>query len=464
MSFSLIRNIKKIFSYKKQQDKLECIHGLKVYSMALIIMGHRIMFFIGVPSINTNYAESFYNNVETMVLLNGPIIVDTFFSISGFLAAYLILQKRDEKSKNSNFIFLYIHRLIRLTPVYALIVAFYCTIFVKLGNGPLWEERIGVEQERCISSWWANLLYLNNYINTDKICMFQSWYITCDMHLFLLTPFIVWVLRKSTKIGFVLLGCLISMSILSTFLTTFFGKLDGILLLYINTLKDPTVDQTFKNIYIPTHTRASPYLVGIGTGYLLHRIQKSDYKLSKRVVYIGWFICILTMEAIVYSAYIFYIPSRPYDPHTAAVYSAFHHFFWSICISWFILAISTGHGTLIDPLLSWRPLNSLSKITYTAFLCHGGIQLYTAASLRTPMTCGVFNLIWYSLGDIALTFTGALVLTTFFESPVIGLEKLLLGSNTKKREPWQKNVELKIDSKTANDDVTPISFIHVNSV
>lgn len=111
-----------------------------------------------------------------MVLLNGPIIVDTFFFISGFLACYLILEEISKRG-NISFIKLYLHRLVRLLPPYAIILACYCTLFVKMGSGPLWKERVGVEQERCRESWWANLLFINNYMNTDKIVSTYIYYV-----------------------------------------------------------------------------------------------------------------------------------------------------------------------------------------------------------------------------------------------------------------------------------------------
>lgn len=113
---------------------------------------------------------------------------------------------------------------------------------------------------------------------------------------------------------------------------------------YYRVLKDPIADSTFRNIYIPTHTRASPYFVGMFTGYLKHKIKQSNYKFSKKFVYIAWVLCIIVMEVTVYSAYIFYVPGL-YDMNTSAIYAAFHHFLWSICISWFILALSTGNGS-----------------------------------------------------------------------------------------------------------------------
>lgn len=103
------------------------------------------------------------------MLLNGPIIVDTFFVISGFLACYLLLNEFTKRGHLVSIPKLYLHRIVRLLPPYAFMLAFYCTLFVKMGSGPLWKEKVGVERERCRASWWANVLFLNNYVNTDKI-------------------------------------------------------------------------------------------------------------------------------------------------------------------------------------------------------------------------------------------------------------------------------------------------------
>lgn len=56
----------------------------------------------------------------------------------------------------------------RLTPVYAVIIFFFATLQYKMGSGPLWEAFIGTDKKNCQQTWWLNLLYLNNYIATDK--------------------------------------------------------------------------------------------------------------------------------------------------------------------------------------------------------------------------------------------------------------------------------------------------------
>jgi hypothetical protein len=47
------------------------------------------------------------------------------------------------------------------------------------------------------------------------------------------------------------------------------------------TLSDPIANSTFREMYIPTHTRASPYFIGMAAGYLRYLIKKNDTKLPK---------------------------------------------------------------------------------------------------------------------------------------------------------------------------------------
>lgn len=56
--------------------------------------------------------------------------------------------------------------------MYAIVIAFYCTMFLKIGTGPLWDEKVGAEVERCRESWWTNVLYINNYVEPQKLVSF----------------------------------------------------------------------------------------------------------------------------------------------------------------------------------------------------------------------------------------------------------------------------------------------------
>lgn len=89
-------------------------------------------------------------------------------TISGFLASYLLLKELNKSQRSINFLGLYLRRYIRLTAPYAIVIGFYATIFASTGDGPLWSEKMFVEQQRCIDTWWANLLYISNYISKEQ--------------------------------------------------------------------------------------------------------------------------------------------------------------------------------------------------------------------------------------------------------------------------------------------------------
>lgn len=145
--------------------------------MFFIVGGHSLVFMFGGPIQNMKFFEEQAQLVQNAILINSPLLVDTFLLLSGFLFSRILLLELDKRKGHVNFGLLYIFRYLRLTPAYLAIIGLYSTWLVKLGDGPLWQSRISLEQERCMKSWWKNLLYINNYYGNDELCMFQSWYL-----------------------------------------------------------------------------------------------------------------------------------------------------------------------------------------------------------------------------------------------------------------------------------------------
>jgi hypothetical protein len=48
-------------------------------------------------------------------------------------------------------------------------ILFYATLFYKLGSGPRWDAVIGPERDYCQENWWTNLLFVNNYVNDQRM-------------------------------------------------------------------------------------------------------------------------------------------------------------------------------------------------------------------------------------------------------------------------------------------------------
>ena len=60
-----------------------------------------------------------------MAIFNGYPSVDSFFTLSGFLVAYLLLKQLAKSKGNlspANWVAYYVHRYVRLTPPYLLVI------------------------------------------------------------------------------------------------------------------------------------------------------------------------------------------------------------------------------------------------------------------------------------------------------------------------------------------------------
>merc|ERR1719410_668863 len=103
-----------------------------------------------------------------------------------------------DRTKGGNagmWIMFYVHRYIRLTGVYAIIIGLHATLLKFAAGGPqAWLVEACVE--KCVRGWWTNLLYINNhaqdiYSPGEADCVNVSWYMAIDMQYFIITPIIL---------------------------------------------------------------------------------------------------------------------------------------------------------------------------------------------------------------------------------------------------------------------------------
>lgn len=57
--------------------------------------------------------------------------------------------------------------LLRLTPLYGIVILFVSTLLVHMGSGPFWMY-MHEESAKCAQNWWTNILYINNFVAQDK--------------------------------------------------------------------------------------------------------------------------------------------------------------------------------------------------------------------------------------------------------------------------------------------------------
>ncbi|CAH1163713.1 unnamed protein product [Phaedon cochleariae] len=433
MAFSARQNFNELNRADDSNPSLSILYGVRTVCILAIIMDHRFGTFISSAISNFNYLESQYRSSVACLLFHGDLFVDSFFLLSGLLVVYGLLGQFDKRPMNLGLIWLL--RYIRLTPVYAFVIFYYATIFNHSGEGPLWKLIAGGDSEDCRKNWWTNLLYISNYVNPDHMCMTHSWYLPCDFHYFIIATVICFLIKKQKRIGLSLLLFFTIASMVVPFAITIVYQRPGLMHFYPEFLTGPKVYVDFLLTYSKSHTRATPYFVGMYAGYTYYKLKGCNKHICRTKSFIVVVVSLCLMLMSVFSAKVFYDPYHPYNAVESASYAALHRLAWAAGSFGVLYVASFGHAGCIRKVLCWSPWVPLSKLVYGAYLCHMTFQLRSAAKFMNPRQVSYFDVMSLSFSDMVLSFVTALGLFLLIEAPFRKVFRELIMPS---REPPRK--------------------------
>ena len=190
--FSAVRALRRIFTMKTKNDEksFPFINGIRVLALFWVILGHS--FQIGIfYSKNILDVVVWTRNLAFQFITNAVLNVDTFFVLSGFLTAVGFVRQFNKTGKLSFHLMImyYIHRYIRLSPAFFLIILFSINLTPYFGHAPLFPTQRGFENDGCRNQyWWTSLLYVGNLVEPDKMCLTVAWYLHNDMQFHWVAP------------------------------------------------------------------------------------------------------------------------------------------------------------------------------------------------------------------------------------------------------------------------------------
>uniref|UniRef100_A0A182P7U7 Nose resistant-to-fluoxetine protein N-terminal domain-containing protein n=1 Tax=Anopheles epiroticus TaxID=199890 RepID=A0A182P7U7_9DIPT len=426
--FSLYHNGRKLLATHRRapsaavkSSSIDCINGIRVLSMVWVVFSHNYVRIGMQPIYNSHVILTWLESYHSVLVVASTVSVDTFFLLSGLLTCWSILNALDRHGR-LNLPVMYLHRYLRLTPALAALVLFSATLMRYVGSGPFWDGAMTLTEEPCRTYWWSALLYVQNYVNPQEVCLGHSWYLSVDMQLYLLAPLLVYPLwRWGRRVLLLLAG--LTVASMATVCALFFAHHLRLSFLAVD-------EERLRHVYTyyPTHTRAGAWLVGVMFGYVLQRTRKHYVLLPRWSVALGWALAALGMLAILLADHPIQQPDYETLPQAVdAAYESLSRVCWATAIGWIVFACVNGYGGPINELLGatvWQPLGRLS---YAIYLLHLPIQLMMAGSARLPYYFTDLLAAYQFWGDIGFTLTLALLWTLLFESPIIGLERMLFG-------------------------------------
>ncbi|MPC24985.1 Nose resistant to fluoxetine protein 6 [Portunus trituberculatus] len=149
---------------------------------------------------------------------------------------------------------------------------------------------------------------------------------------------------------------------------------------------------------------------------------------------LGWIVALATMSAVVFGLKDYNtLTMKPHEyvPAISILYGGLHRLAWGVAVAWMIYACHMGYGGPINSLLGhpiWQPL---SRLTYPIFLIALNVQtIYYSYYSRLPIYFTPFYKLMETAGILLISSFGGVLLSLLAESPVLGLEKLLLRKPT----------------------------------
>ncbi|KAK3913371.1 Nose resistant to fluoxetine protein 6 [Frankliniella fusca] len=434
LAFSPLSNGAKILNCQLQdEDSLTAVHGLRFLSLAWVILVHTYLQVFAIAE-NKTLRTVTERNFMFQTVSNATFSVDTFFFISGVLAAFLYFRTTSRSQSPTSkvaphsgavpkkehgglrkdlikFLILIFYRFVRLTPAYLFVLGMVELSMRWIHNNSVFEPQI-LDHLNCDHYWWRNALFINSLFPRKDMCMLWSWYMSTDTQFYVLG---VLLLMFSARHFRLVAAALVTLMASSWVTTAFVSVQSG----YLARIEEPFAK--FDELYDKPWTRLGPYLIGMITGWLLFKT-KGRIRMPIAVVLLGWALSLLCLVSLVYG-----LLHQKLGIATSAAYVSLGHTAWGAALGWIVVACYTGHGGYINQLLSFRALQPLSRLTYCAYLLHPMIQVLTSYQMDGPLHLHNALVLTLYFGNVVASFLLAFLVSLAFEAPIVRLLKIVIS-------------------------------------
>ncbi|KAA3681677.1 uncharacterized protein DEA37_0015202 [Paragonimus westermani] len=313
-----------------------------------------------------------------------------------------------------------LHRLIRLTPAYLLVIVLYTGLFTHLYDGPMYPQRPELTDSiYCREHWWVT--FLNNFLHEDQMCMGWSWYLSNDFQFtVVLAPIFISLVSWNVTAGMLFAILLVISSILSTF---------GIA--YSNGYYPwPLSPESFETIYIKPYTRWSTYALGLILGWIIHRGYRLPQRVSSKAkLFFTLMSLSLASVCCIWAVYgladIFSQKVPMWSTGVSALHTAVHRPIFILGVGIVTYLCASQYASPIRSLLSWSAFRPFARLTYGAYLLHPIVTLFLALGSQSPVMLDNVYLITVFVTVVFISYALSFLLSLAIESPLVNLEKMI---------------------------------------
>lgn len=239
-------------------------------------------------------------------------------------------------------------------------------------SGPLWQYTF--DSLNCSESWWKMALYVGQ-LSGSGLCLPNSWYLSADMQVFFVSLFIIWVVFKRPKLGYVLLFLLVAISVAYR----------------VSAVAFPLGINIWAWFPFWPFRALVPYVFGIGLGYIFINVENNEKK-NRKVslgIYSRWTVLGVVAFMMVFTTLAIW---------AITLYSGSRLMFYfaqslggvivMACLATLIFVFRAGYGGSLRSFFCASVFHPLAKLSFGSYLYHYIILTYLVAAQQ--------HLFWYS--------------------------------------------------------------------
>ncbi|XP_065335733.1 O-acyltransferase like protein-like [Cloeon dipterum] len=421
LAFSLRRNWRSLVDTDVPEDELSCLHGLRCFASLMIYVIHKVVFILFHPFSNRTDVSDLLEGDWTMIFRAFWNWVDAFVVLSGLLTSFYAFKKL-RTGQRLNIPKMYFQRYLKFTPMVFVWSLILQNLMQHQVSGQNLVRIVGPYVDNCKRGLLPVLTYTSVFNGLNKMCYPPAHQLVTDMHMYILSPFIMLGIWKYPKKAPFVFCATLAVLAAAKYSVVMQNQLGSFLFYGMST---ETMVKSANIIYVNALHRLTPYLLGLGLGYVL-QITDCKQVLSRVQMAAGTAIAIgcaaYSMFGVSHSSRKGYI----YQVNEAAVFATFQPLMWGFALCWLVYSCATKHapGWLLR-LLTWRGFIIYSRLSYAIYLTQIYIVAVNVGNAVHSSRFGVHRI--FDMNDIAMVGSASLLSTLILLLPLQDVSLLISG-------------------------------------
>uniref|UniRef100_A0AAG5CWG7 Acyltransferase 3 domain-containing protein n=1 Tax=Anopheles atroparvus TaxID=41427 RepID=A0AAG5CWG7_ANOAO len=442
-AFSLPRNIRRLKEpiHTQTRADLACFEAFRFVQTCRVIFLHVTIAHLKIPQRNPEFLEQLQHTAGLQTFIaEFQNYVQTFFTIGGMLMAINFL---DHVRKHPTFRLAFfgdrlLNRLCRLVPTYAFMILLEASVLRHLVDGPFGKQFIGESADNCQRWWWANLLFVNNYIAWSEPCFIPSWYLATDLQLYAFALAIMMIFWKWPATRKYIFSALFLYSAVTPAVAYLLSTSTPVMTVDMKDVEKYMRGQHFQDLlYFPFHQNTGIYFCGVLAGLAYHhfrdqRKQLFQHAAFRQLAQLAGLLYVCSMASVSWV-----VSNLAWLPAVGlAVYATAFKISWGLFNTVLLLALALlSRHHWIKATLSHPIFRVLGKLGYSVYLIHFTVIVQVYGRERAPIFSNEKIVTGYTIEVLFFSYIFGVLLCCLVELPTGALLKELLEPATGPRKP-----------------------------